>query len=434
MTTMNGKSAIWLALAISAAALAAGGPPADKPGGRPGGETAGNNLSFPVIFSDGATPTGEYTDLAAWTFYSGPWSDANGDGIYDQCTSGVPDGTAVPDQYICFQKADDPDLKVWWLQERNVNRWQVFDPRNAEGGASGTIDFGDIVVSALDWGDLLESSTVIGAKKVRTEVSLLQDAHSSGATFVSYLAEPVAGSDEVVECSGGGTDCFAAIRMSGAVPGTEQSINEVQGSDFGASEGNVLGSLELIDPASVRFETDPATGYEATLYSACARLLIQPLIEGGEDPAWSDDAGVWLNAGDPVINIRAFDGGYSAEINAGGTMLYGYNWTTKGLTPGKYRLTFVLDGPGSGDYACSPLKTYFGPDTRVFVTPAEPEGEITIEAEGSSNPAYIVPSCSAFGEGEGESIDCVDRGGLSYIDVTLGKTTGGGGGGKPPRP
>jgi hypothetical protein len=433
MTSKRFKTSIWMILAVGSAALAAGGPPADKPGGRPGGATAGNSLSFPVIFSDGVTPAGEYVDLAEWIFYSGPWSDANGDGVYDQCTTGVPSGTPVPDQYVCYQDIADPDLRVWWLQERAANRWQVFDPRNSDSQAAGTVDFGDIIVSALDWGDLLESSTSIGAKKVRTEVSLLQDAHSSGPPFTDYLAEPVGGegAEDVVGCMSG-TDCFAAVRMSGAVPGTEQSIDEVQGTDFGADVGNVPGTRELIDPASVRFETDPARGYEATLYSSCARLLIQPLTEG-QTPVWNDTTGEWDDAGDPVINVRALDGAYSAEINAGGTMLYGYNWTTRGLTAGKYRLTFVLDGPGSGEYACPELKTYFGTETRVFVTPAVDEGEVTIAAEGSSNQAYVVPGCGTFGEGEGEGVDCVQRGGLSYIDVNLGKTTGGGGG-KPSRP
>jgi hypothetical protein len=396
---------------LASVALAA--PPPGK--GRPGGETAGNNLSFPAIFSDGTPPTGEYTNLAEWLFYAGPWSDANGDGVYDQCTQGVPAGTAVPDQYLCYQTAD---LRVWWLQERAVNRWQAFDPAND--GTS--YDFGDVVVSAVDWGDLLESSPNLNARKIRTEVWMLKDADGDPA-LTPYLATAVAGgSPGVVTCPDSTTACFAAVRMSGAVPGTEQSINEVQGTDYGAATGNVLGTRELIDPATVKFDAGAPVGYESTLYSTCARLLIQPLI-AGQTPQWSSTTGVWSFAGSPVVNIRALTGDYSAEINAGGFMLYGYNWSAKGLTPGMYRLTFVLDGPDSNVYACNGLKTYFDETTRVFVTPGE---EATAPAPAAGEPvpnkAFVVPSCAKV---TGAEVSCVDGGGLSYIDVVISKATGG---------
>lgn len=414
--------------AMAGNALAA--PPCGTPpcgGGPPDKESsAGNNLSFPVIFSDGSPPggaTGEgYTDITPeqWLFYSDPWTDANGDGVYDQCTTGVPVGSPVPEQYICYQMAD---LKVWWLQERTVNKWQAFDPRN---DATGGIDMGDVIVSAVDWGDLLESSPSLNARKIRTEVWLLRHVPETGDPLSDYLSVKDNGT---ASCPSGQDECLVAFRMSGAVPGTEQSINEVQGTDYGPGVGNEPGTGAFIDPASVKFDGGtPPVGYEATVYSTCARLLIQP-YEAGAVPSWDSDSGTWTGTGvgGPVVNIRALDGGYSAEVNAGGFMLYGYNWSAKGLDLGTYRLTFVLDGPESA-YACPDLQTYFDGNTRVFVTPAaEPELPGT-EAEGEGPEAVILPNCGLVGEG----VDCVDNeGGLSYIDVEITKSGGGGGGNKP---
>ena len=63
--------------------------------------------------------------------------------------------------------------------------------------------------------------------------------------------------------------------MSGAVPGTDQSINEIQGNDFGPGGTVNPGSQTVLDPIALK-------GYHATVYSGCARLIVQKITA---DPA-----------------------------------------------------------------------------------------------------------------------------------------------------
>jgi hypothetical protein len=418
------RNAVAIVLLSSAAMVGAAlaappcGTPPCKGGG--GGDTAGsNNLSFPVIFSDGVGPIGtegeSYTDISptGWTFYDGPWTDNDGDGFYDQCVQSVPVGSPVPDNFVCYQTEDQT---VWWLQERAVNKWQAFDPRNVSDPLEG-IDMGDVIVTAVDWGDLLESSPSLNARKVRTEVWLLKDVPVTGEPLSPYLADMSGGSPD---CPSGLDECLVAFQMSGAVPGTEQSINEVQGTDFGADTGDVTGTGAFIDPASVKYDDDTSPmprGYEATMYSKCARLFMQS-ISDPEEATYDAASGHWTGtgAGAVVQEISAQDGSYSAEINAGGFLIYGYNWNAKTAIPGTYRLTFVLDGPDSGN-ACPDLKTYFDATTQVFVTPSD-AGEPPVQT------AVVLPNC---GKAEGTT-DCVaSEGGLTYVDVLISKAAGGGG-------
>jgi hypothetical protein len=92
MKSRNIKHAIWLVLAVSAAALAAGGPPEGK--GKPGGgaETATNNLSVPMIILGG----GSFNGVTCGTY--GLWSDL-------VVPTGVPkDGFEIdPDAYYFVQ-------------------------------------------------------------------------------------------------------------------------------------------------------------------------------------------------------------------------------------------------------------------------------------------------------------------------------------------
>jgi hypothetical protein len=79
-------------------------------------------------------------------------------------------------------------------------------------------------------------------------------------------------------------------------------------------------------------------------------------------PTWDPSTGQWSGSGvgSPVVNVSAYGGTYSSEINSGGGLVYGYNWNAKTAATGTYRLTFVLDGnSGVGPRCTTTLATEF---------------------------------------------------------------------------
>jgi hypothetical protein len=376
-----------------------GSPPPCRPSG--GGEEAGNNLSFPVIFPDGKPSN--WVEVTTWTFAPVASTAA--------CVqeAGVPVGTAVPTSFLCYYARQNlgideetgertwvPDtLRVWWLQERTQNRWQVYDPVVPTG-------YGPLVVTAVDVGDLLESAPLIKNKQVRTEFTLLQQVDSTllGALGAQLWADglyPAFGwADQPV---------FGAMKMSGAVPGTDQSINEIQGGDYGPGPtvGELAGTGALIDPRTVKTGTDASgvvTGYDAIVYSRGARLVIQK-VTAPAGLTWDSTANEWIGVpgavSAPIVDVGTADGTYSPEVTAGGTVVYGYNWSTQtaaALGSGTYRLTFVLDS-GVGV-----LNTAFDASTKLVNA-------------GESNPSTVVPAIAG-----GDA-------GIAYVDVQV--QLGGGG-------
>ena len=76
-----------------------------------------------------------------------------------------------------------------------------------------------------------------------------------------------------------------------------------------------------------------------TIYTICASFKIEKISATGEvlDEVWAGTTydGLWVDGPTDA---------YSAEVNQVGNLLYGYNWDTKGLDAGQYRLTFELIG------------------------------------------------------------------------------------------
>lgn len=383
--------------------LAAPGGIKGPPGG--GEEAASNNLSFPVVFSDNARPP-SYVDNDVWTFFGGPWTDADEDGVPDMCTTGVPVGSSVPGDEVCYYDGVD----MWWLQQRAPNRWQAFDPVDPDPTTP-------VVVSAIDWGDLLESTPALNLRKIRTEVTLMLDA-TADPDFAPYVVDPEA-FPLVAPFETPCPQCFAAFEMSGAVPGTDQSINEIQGTSFGPGTGDYPGTQALIDPTTLKRDTVTDRGFHATVYTRCARFLIQKVTGQPGDLRWSSVNGHWgpvSAVNTPVVELAAYDNSYSAEINAGGSMIFGYNWNAKldSSGEGTYRISFVLDGGPSADTPrCNvDLNTEFD-ETTIIANP----GEVT---QGQVLTRSALESLGGDGS----------EGGLTYVDVALvGKGSGGGGGG-----
>lgn len=220
-------------------------------------EEAGNNLSYPVIWSDG---------------YAKPLRGSFGAPVFDGATALV------------------GDIPVY-LQQDPLNEWQ----------AESTIDPGGPVdVDWIDWGDNLEARPWNENSVVRVEVVLVRD-----------LPTPM--------------ESYEMLYVEG------QGIDEMWG-----ATGTTIPSDQ------------------ATVYSHCARLVIQK-IEPLTTPdaavlTWDEAAHRWTGE----VSAPYFAGGvweagdgpegFSAEINIKGKVIYGYNWNLRdvGGGDGVYRLTFSL--------------------------------------------------------------------------------------------
>ena len=173
----------------------------------------------------------------------------------------------------------------------------------------------------------------------------------------------------------------------------------------------------IVNAKERRHNHDPRKSAVATVYARCARLTIQKLIGTRENPgplAWDPELGQWTgNIEPPDFNRGVWEagegpGGYSAEINVRGRLIYGYNWRVAQLHPvdtaGDYRLTFSVDG--------------LGPDP----TPAH--CDVALNTDLSA--ATILPG-SGEGQGAVPVIDTLNN--LTYIDVRILPGDGGSGSG-----
>jgi hypothetical protein len=344
-------------------------------GGRGGGgghstESAGNNLSFPVLWAEGVAKTlrgapGVETFDGVWWYWWGMSAD-------DEPLSCAPDSENLT---YCEDGDDNPAtlpsqlpgagaVKVYLQQDFN-NEWQA---------QSADASLAPVNVDWIDWGDNLESVDWYTKSQVRTEIVLIQD-----------LLAPLLGYD-MRHLFGWGID-------------------------------------EMHGTTGVTY-----AGTQATVYSHCARLTIQKLLVDRTDPAlasllWVPEEG-WTGAGlinEPIFNMAVYNAGdgpgyYSAEINVKGKIIYGYTWNVRRLNEGAgdYRITF------SFDEVCgtAALNTYFTNGVTEIVLPLEEEVEEIVALEGES------PGGGGVGV-----LDFTNN--LTYMDVRILERGGGGGkGGK----
>lgn len=313
---------------------------------------ASNNLSFPVIWSDGVTKS-------------------------------VP-GLPGMEPTLSNEATFTDDSGTWWLQGVAENTWQA---------ESYTPSAGPINISSIDWGDNLEAKSWPAGAVVRVETVLYDTLAFDDFTPETMLAY--------------------TMHMD---PSSESGINEVWGTDGTTYNSGV-----------------------ATIYSGAAYLVIQRLTVTRENIPdggiyWDDADLMWKNTSgtesyieeNPVFNAGVWDdvdgpGGYSAEVNIQGKVIYGYNWDTKvdSHGPGDYRITFAL--VNNHTKTSVDLNTDFG-TTEIVVPEEEVEatGEIIIMAEPTT--------------GGVAQVDAINN--LSYIDVRLdqkssgrGANGGNGGGG-----
>lgn len=392
-------SALLALMVIPTLSVAAKGGNPGKP--TDGGETAGNNLSFPVLWAEGVSKILPGTGPGVVDMLAGEWwywwgmTGTDPNIVPLSCPPDIDDLSKCDDGVPGSATGEAPG-EGWvkaYLQKDPGNIWQA---GNRAWGMS------PLVVDWIDWGDNLESVDWYTKSQVRTEIVLYQDLDQL-APMTEY---------EMCHVSGWG-------------------INEVHGLAV-AQSGDVL-SLD---------------GAQATVYSPCARLTIQKLLVPRDDPddpgepnpvladlLWDETNHVWIGPGlvnDAIFNLPVYAGGdgpgyYSAEINVKGKIIYGYTWNVRklndftvnhGEADGDYRVTFSFDQTCGTDASGSlvTLNTYFkegAPGTRIWL-PVEEEVVVLAEEEADSGGAVGV-------------IDYADN--LTYMDVRILERTGGGTGG-----
>ena len=338
------------------------------------GETTGNNLSFPVIWSDGFAKTVNGLSIEEYSFGGEWWYVWGVDPIDPQA-----------ELFSCKPNPENPEIcengsapgdgssTVYkaYVQKDAGNVWQAYNSF-----AETTVN-----VDLIDWGDNLESIDWNTKSQVRAEVVLYEN-----------LTEPVRE--------------YAMRHVD------SWGIDEVHGAQA------TLGDEPIFGP-----------GTQATVYSHNARLTIQKLhidnldqIQGKlrwvHKEGWKEiDPGNDLVNDDPLFNMAVYEasdgpGYYNAEINVKGKVIYGYTWNVRNLNEGAgyYRITFSFDNDSPVD-----LNTFFDGSTEIIVPLEEEEIEFVTKEEGSGGGATGV-------------IDVENN--LTYMDINIIEKSKGSGGGQ----
>jgi hypothetical protein len=332
--------------------------------------TDGNNLSFPVIWSDGFAKTLREPPVVGEVLLKGEWWYVWGE---DPIDPQAPIFSCMPNSLapsLCADGSEPGDgsseVYLAYIQKVASNAWQADNFMATE----------PLIVDIVDWGDNLESIDWGIFSHVRVELALYENL---------------------------------------ATPAVEYAMRHV--SSWGDEE---VHGLQTDLDTTVIF----GPGTQATVYSHNARLTIQKLniahdsITPGSltwipNQGWTEtDAGTDL-INEPLLNQAVYEGGdgpdyYAAEVNVKGKIIYGYTWAVRHLNEdiGDYRITFSFDEVGG----VVPLNTFFDDLTEIYTVEEEESGE------------------SEDGEGTKGGIGIIDpENNLTYMDITI-KESGGGGG------
>jgi hypothetical protein len=145
-------------------------------GGKPGGETAGNNLSFPVLWSE----------------------DGRSVSLPGEAGVVLTDGPVLPGTYT----PDDSTPCMGAIQKNTLNSWQADSMTVAPNS-----------VTTIDWGDNLESKDWRLGTVVRVETGLYKDIAPDTMTRYEMCYISGSGTDEVwgLRVTGNATDGYEAV-------------------------------------------------------------------------------------------------------------------------------------------------------------------------------------------------------------------------------
>jgi hypothetical protein len=345
--------------------------------------TAGNNLSFPVIWSDGFEKILREPPVEGEASLDGEWWYVWGE---DPIDPNYPVYSCKPNSIVpelCADASapgdDLSDVYKAYIQKVPSNVWQAANFPATE----------PLNVDLVDWGDNLESIDWGVRSMVRTEIVLYENLD---------------------------------------VPVVEYAMRHVDG----WGEDEVHGLQTTLDDEIVY-----GPGTQATVYSHNARLTIQKInVDRDSIPdgklTWVPNTG-WESVtpndsliNPPLVNMAVYEasdgpGYYNAEINVKGKIIYGYTWNLRHMNEGTgtYRITFSLDSEG-GPVA---LNTFFDEITEILVA---------VEEEEVAKDRVSPDSDGEDGEGARGGTGVIDvANNLTYMDIRIveGHGEGGGGGG-----
>ena len=364
-------------------------------------ETAGNNLAFPVLWSeDGYVLT-----------TPGTMGETLITGIEQPCSEDTSVSAA--------------------LQKDLGNSWQA-DNMLMPGNS----------VSSLDWGDNIEVKDWTVGPPVRIETALYADLGEDTMTGYEMCHVSGKGTDEVWGAriaTGGGSEM--TTEAGSESPATEEPATEEPATEEPATEEPATEEPATEEPQEALAPGDSSKSlieYESTeamVYTAGARLTIQR-IDADANPTWDATQRRWVGPGvaDPVFNGAVHEktsdgpGSYGAEINVSGKLVFGFNWQTDGLFNGEYRITFSLDGPvgdfpGTGTSLASAVirqsvEETAGDELAIRSAPMAGHGGGGMGGGGMGGGGHGGGGGEG-GEGGGNVAEIVGAQNLSFIDVGL---------------
>lgn len=309
--------------------------------------TEANNLSFPVIWSDGyELELREPPDGQAYSL-KGQWSYVWGKSLTDNyCCKPHP-----LDSLLCEDKTTPGDgvstLYKSYIQQVKDNVWKADNFKATS----------PVAVDLIDWSDNLETADWNTRSLLNIEILLYEQLEEQMKEFaMRHLTG-----------WGGGDICGFQCNLDGE---------------------------PVYGPGTV-----------STVYSHNARFTIQKInvnpsnIEP-EDIMWVPGEG-WRNSislknvkifNDPIFNMPVYRSGdgpayFNGEVNVEGRLSYGYLWHVQSLNSGKgfYRLTFSFDKNG-----IVPLNTFFDENTTI-IDPLKPAPSVggTPIIDVKNNLSYI---------------------------------------------
>jgi hypothetical protein len=276
---------------VGAAAGGGGGGGGGSGGGEPTG-SFGNNLSFPVVFADGYGVTGAKI--------SGTWPGIGPFAMlptFDFNTGLRPLSTEVLTEFPYYESATAVAIGgVTYYPQKTASTWQAEWRNNAAGSQLEVI---------IDWGDALLSKSYTASSQVRIETVLKQDATIAGVTdtMTGYTMRLLSGS-RTTEMQGTDKSTYASPTRNVFAINARLKIEKI----------STDGSPDVVVVDKAVYE-----GFGTT--------------EGGGG-----------SGGSGTTSSRA----YGAELNVGGSVVYGYNFSLSSVTGvpnkmGQYRITFSLD-------------------------------------------------------------------------------------------
>ena len=267
-------------------------------GGGGGGEPTGsfgNNLSFPVVFADGYGIAGAKIS-GTWPGI-GPFATLP---TFDYNTGLRPLSTEVLQAFPYYDAGTAVAISgVTYYPQATASTWQAEWRNNAAG---------DPLEVIVDWGDALLSKSYTASSLVRIETVLKQDATIAGVTDTMTA--------------------YKMVLLSGS------RTTELQGTDkstYASATRNVFAINARLKIEKISTDGSPDV------------VIVDKAVYEGFGTT-TEEGGGSGGSGGGMTSSKA----YGAELNVGGLVVYGYNFSLSSVTgvpnkTGQYRITFSLD-------------------------------------------------------------------------------------------